>query len=85
MNLKKDAEAPPAVILSGRKTTMVEEQRDGHTGHRRTVQSGLSGQDLPNMRVIAALDGGYNKRPKRTTGREFPLNTHVNAVAAPCS
>lgn len=81
MNLKKDAEAPPAVILSVRKTTMAEERRDTDV----LQQPGLSRQDLPNMRHTAALDGGYNKRPKRNTGREFPLNTHVNAKAAPCS
>ncbi len=36
--------------------------RDGHTGHTRTVQPALSGQDLPDTKVIAALDGGYKKK-----------------------
>lgn len=58
---KKDAEAPPAVILSGRKTKMVEEHTD--------VVYGLVSLDrkknLPNMKLIATLDAGYNKKKKK--------------------
>lgn len=59
--------------------TMVEEQVTQDTD---LLYSLVSGQNIPNIRLIAVLDGGYSKRPKRNTrrtSREFPLNTHVNA------